>query len=309
MLAGYEAYARNALVQLRRIREGSQIEEDHMRNRQLIVRWLIANTTAIDVRKRDGKTFYVLTDRAAFREGVGRLLAEVQRIKSTGDYEAARLLVETHGVHFDPALRDEVVARVERLDLPSYTGFVMPRLEPVRDESGRDHRHRHFLPDGLRRPDAGVLGEGPGGEAQGSAGLRARRASASQAGQRSRLIARMRQLITRASSPSHRSSPVPSRPPARGEPRRLASRASPSSRPRMRGPRRPINSCVLTTAAASASPLQAMAVRALGRLERPDLVTLLLPLIDAQAAAVRAEAANALAQSRGRGPGRGAGRP
>ena len=78
----------------------------------------------------------VMTDTAAFREGVGRLLAEVQRIKGEGDYEAARKLIESYGVHFDPALRDEVVARVEGLNLPSYTGFVMPRLEPVVDASG-----------------------------------------------------------------------------------------------------------------------------------------------------------------------------
>jgi dipeptidyl-peptidase III len=136
LLAGYESYSRNALAQLRRIREGSQIEEDHMRNRQLIVHWLIANTQAVDVRRRDGKTYYVTADAEAFREGVGRLLAEVQRIKSTGDYDAARALVETYGVHFDPQLRDEVVARVDALDLPSYTGFVMPRLEPVRDDAG-----------------------------------------------------------------------------------------------------------------------------------------------------------------------------
>jgi dipeptidyl-peptidase III len=137
VLAGYEAYSRNALVQLRRMREGSQIEEDHMRNRQLVVHWLIANTSAIAVRKRDGKTFYVMTDAASFREGAGRLLAEVQRIKATGDYDAAKTLFETYGIHFDPALRDEIVARVEELKLPSYTGFVMPRLEPVCDGSGR----------------------------------------------------------------------------------------------------------------------------------------------------------------------------
>jgi dipeptidyl-peptidase III len=136
VLAEYEAYSRNALVQLRRMREGAQIEEDHMRNRQMVVRWLIANTTAIEVRNRDGKTYYVMTDADAFREGVGRLLAEVQRIKATGDYGAAAALFEAHGVHFDPALRDEVLARVEALDLPSYTGFVMPRLRPVRDEAG-----------------------------------------------------------------------------------------------------------------------------------------------------------------------------
>jgi dipeptidyl-peptidase-3 len=134
--AEYEGFARNALVQLRRIREGTTIEEDHMRNRQLIVRWLMAHTGAIETRVRDGKTYYVTTDVAAFRAGVGRLLAEVQRIKGEGDYEAARALVEDYGVHFEPALRDEVVARVDRLQLPSYTAFVMPRLEPVVDASG-----------------------------------------------------------------------------------------------------------------------------------------------------------------------------
>ena len=136
VLAEYEGYSRRAIDQLRRVRVGTDIEEDHMRCRQLIVRWLMANTSAIDVRTRDGKTYYVMTDAAAFREGVGRLASEVQRIKGEGDYEAARHLIESYGVHFDPALRDEVVARVERLNLPSYTGFVMPRLEPVVDASG-----------------------------------------------------------------------------------------------------------------------------------------------------------------------------
>ena len=132
----YEYYVRNALVQLRRVREGTQIEEDHMRNRQMIVNWLRAHTSAVDVRRRDGNTYYVMVDADAFREGVGRLLAEVQRIKGEGDVAAARELFETYGVHFDPALRDEIVARVDRLKLPSYTGFVMPRLDARRDESG-----------------------------------------------------------------------------------------------------------------------------------------------------------------------------
>jgi dipeptidyl-peptidase III len=134
--ADYEGYARNALVQLRRVREGTQLEEDHMRNRQMIVHWLMAHTSAIELRRRDGKTFYVMTDVKAFREGVGRLLADVQRIKAEGDYEAARALFDAYGVDFDPAIRDEVVSRVDRLNLPSYTGFVMPRLEPVTDDSG-----------------------------------------------------------------------------------------------------------------------------------------------------------------------------
>ena len=132
----YEAYTRNAIVQLRRVREGTQIEEDHMRNRQMMVRWLLANTKAITVRQRDGKTFYEMVDAKAFREGVGRLLAEVQRIKSEGDYAAAAKLFGDHGIHFDPKLRDEVVTRVDALKLPSYSGFVMPKLTAVRDAAG-----------------------------------------------------------------------------------------------------------------------------------------------------------------------------
>lgn len=134
--AEYESYTRNALLQLRRIREGTQIEQDHMRNRQMIVRWLMDNTTAIEPRTRDGKTFFVMTDWRAFREGVATLLAEVQRIKSEGDYEAARTLFESYGIYFDGALRDEVVERVASVGLPSYSGFVQPRLEPVVDADG-----------------------------------------------------------------------------------------------------------------------------------------------------------------------------
>jgi len=135
--AEYEAYTRNALVQLRRVREGTQIEEDHMRNRQMIVRWLMANTKGIEERTRDGKTYLVMVDPNVFREGVGRLLAEAQRIKSEGDYQAAKKLFSTYGVHFDPKLRDQVVARVDKLNLPSYYGFVMPKLTPVMGSDGQ----------------------------------------------------------------------------------------------------------------------------------------------------------------------------
>ncbi len=134
--AEYEGYTRNALVQLRRIRQGSQIEEDHMRNRQMIVHWLMASTKAIEKRERDGKTFYVMVDPAAFREGVGRLLAEVQRIKAEGDFAAAKKLFDTHGIHFDPKLRDQVLTRIKATNPPSYTGFVMPKLQPVFGASG-----------------------------------------------------------------------------------------------------------------------------------------------------------------------------
>jgi len=147
VLAEYEGYARNALAQLRRVREGTQLEEDHMRNRQMIVRWLIAHDGGMEIRRRDGpalsersesngKTYYVMTDPRAVRAGVGRLLADVQHIKAQGDYEAAKALFETYGVHFEAELRDEVVARVDRLNMPSYTGFVQPRLEATRSDDG-----------------------------------------------------------------------------------------------------------------------------------------------------------------------------
>jgi dipeptidyl-peptidase III len=132
----YEAYARQALIQLRRVREGTQLEEDHMRNRQAIVHWLMAHTTAIDINTRDAKTHYVLGDAAAFRAGVAELLGEVQRIKSEGDYQAAKTLFETYGVHFDASLRDEIVSRLDQLKLPSYTGFVMPQLQAVYASDG-----------------------------------------------------------------------------------------------------------------------------------------------------------------------------
>lgn len=132
----YEGYTRNALTQLRRIREGTTIADDHLRNRQMIVTWLMANSKAIETRQRDGKTFYVMVDAKAFREGVGRLLAEVQRIKSEGDYAAAKALFETYGTHFDAALRDQVVARAAAVNPPTYTGFVMPKLTPVTGPDG-----------------------------------------------------------------------------------------------------------------------------------------------------------------------------
>jgi dipeptidyl-peptidase-3 len=147
--AEYENYTRTPLVQLRRIREGTTIEEDHMRNRQMIVHWLMANTKAIEKRVREAKTYYVMLDPKAFREGVGRLLAEVQRIKANGDYPAARALFETYGIHFDAALRDEIVARVEKLKLPSYTGFVQPKLEAVQNADGTIRDVRITYPQDL----------------------------------------------------------------------------------------------------------------------------------------------------------------
>ena len=134
--AAYEQYTRNAMTQLRRIKSGTTIEEDHMRNRQMIVHWLMANTEAIERITKDGKTYLRVKDVEAWHVGVGRLLREVQRIKSEADRPAAQELFETYGINIDTELRDEVVARFEKLDQPSYTAFVMPKLTPTRDEQG-----------------------------------------------------------------------------------------------------------------------------------------------------------------------------
>jgi dipeptidyl-peptidase III len=133
-LQGYEAYTRNGgMVQLRRMKEGDQLEEDHMRNRQMIVRWIQAHDGGITEKSRDGKRFLVVTDAAKWHAAAGKLLSVVQRLKSTGDYEGTKKLFDAYGIKFDPKLRDEVVARYAKLDVPSYTGFVMPRLTPVRN--------------------------------------------------------------------------------------------------------------------------------------------------------------------------------
>ena len=115
---------------------GGKVEEDHMRNRQLIVHWLIAHTDAVKVEKRDGKTFYRVTGAEAFRAGSARLLAEIMRIKATGDFKAGKLLVDTYGTKVDPGLHKEVLQRMKALDLVSSSGFVMPELHLVKGADG-----------------------------------------------------------------------------------------------------------------------------------------------------------------------------
>ena len=99
-----------------------------------------------------------MTDAKAFNEGVGRLLAEVQRIKSEGDYDAAKTLFETYGIHFDPKLRDEVLARVAKLDLPSYTGVRHAPADAGQGDGWHDPRRDDLVPQGPDRADARVLG-------------------------------------------------------------------------------------------------------------------------------------------------------
>lgn len=135
-LAAYEAYTRNVMTQLRRIKSGTTIEEDHMRNRQMIVGWLAANTDAINVDVRDGKTYFRVADVDAWHKGVADLLAEVQRIKSEGDRPSAERMMKDYAININVELRDEVLRRYADLDQPAYTGFVQPELHAVTDDSG-----------------------------------------------------------------------------------------------------------------------------------------------------------------------------
>ena len=134
----YYSYMMNGLMtQLIRIAPGQQIEEAHMRNRALIARWCMAQGDIVRLVKREGKTYVEITDYEALRQLIATLLAEVQRIKSEGDYAAARQLVEQYAVKVDPVLHEEVLARYNQLNLAPYKGFINPMLLPVRDQEGR----------------------------------------------------------------------------------------------------------------------------------------------------------------------------
>ncbi len=132
----YDA-VRAAITQLRRIPTGDTIEEDHERDRQLIVNYIRDKTDAISEVKRNGKTYLEIRDFAKMRQGVGMLLAELMRIKAEGDYNAIKALIDRYGVHFDPALRDQVVARYQRLDIPTYWAGINPDLTASFNGAGK----------------------------------------------------------------------------------------------------------------------------------------------------------------------------
>ena len=148
--AAYDAFIRGALlVQLARVPRGEKLEEAHMKNRALIARWALAQGASdqvIERIERGGKTYFAVRDYVKLRKLFGRLLREVQRIKSEGDFEAARRLVEDFGVSIEPKLHDEVRARYEVLDVPPYAGFIQPRLVPI-ETAGRITDVRIEYPD------------------------------------------------------------------------------------------------------------------------------------------------------------------
>jgi dipeptidyl-peptidase-3 len=132
----YDAEVHASLVQLREVPTGETLEEDHRRGTQLIVSFIRDKTRAIEPVEREGRIYLVVKDYAKMREGVGLLLAELMRIKAEGDYAAAQTLVSRYGVRFDPAWRDQVVARYRRLDLPIFWTAVNPDLEPRFGKNG-----------------------------------------------------------------------------------------------------------------------------------------------------------------------------
>jgi dipeptidyl-peptidase-3 len=124
----YDTAALAVLTQLRRIPKGDTIEEDHQRDRALIANFIMDRTGAIEMFDRNGKTYIQVKDYQKMRTGVGQLLAELMRIKAEGDYAAIKALVEKYAVHFNPTLRDQVVARFKRLNLPTYWAGINPEL-------------------------------------------------------------------------------------------------------------------------------------------------------------------------------------
>jgi dipeptidyl-peptidase-3 len=135
--AMYDIAARVSLVQLRRIPRGDTIEEDHQRGRALIANFVKDRTGAIEQFDRDGKTYVRVKDYQRMREGVGQLLGELMRIKAEGDYDAIKALIDKYGVHFDPKLRDQVIARYKQLNLPTYWAGINPELTADLDANGK----------------------------------------------------------------------------------------------------------------------------------------------------------------------------
>ena len=136
--AQYYSYMLNGLLtQLVRIEPGRQIEEAHMRNRALIARWCLSQGDAMMLVERNGKTYLKIDDYEQLRVLVGKLLAEIQRIKSEGDYEAARQLVEHYAITVEPKLHNEVLERYRKLNLAPYKGFINPVLLPVLGQDGQ----------------------------------------------------------------------------------------------------------------------------------------------------------------------------
>jgi dipeptidyl-peptidase-3 len=133
----YDGAARVMLTQLARNPKGETLEEDHQRDRQLIAKYIMDKTGAIVLETRNGKTYAVVKDYDKMHRGVGMLLAELMRIKAEGDYPAIKALIDKYGVHFDAKLRDEILQRYSKLDLPTYWTGINADLTAKFDGGGK----------------------------------------------------------------------------------------------------------------------------------------------------------------------------
>ena len=127
------------MTQLNRIELGKDVEEAHMRNRQLIAKWVLEHgkkDKVVELVKKGGKTYVKINDYKKMRQLIGQLLGEIQRIKSEGDYEGGKKLIDTYAVKIDPKLHKEIITRFSKLDIPPYRGFVNPVFKPVYNDKG-----------------------------------------------------------------------------------------------------------------------------------------------------------------------------
>ena len=136
-MAGYDNYMMNGLMtQLTRLKPGEQLEEAHMRNRQTVARWAYEKGkkgSVVEFVKNNGKTYVRINDYNKLRDLFGQLLREIQRIKSEGDFNGGKSLVETYGVKVDPVLHKEILERYKLLNIKPYKGFIQPRLVAAMD--------------------------------------------------------------------------------------------------------------------------------------------------------------------------------
>jgi dipeptidyl-peptidase-3 len=132
----YRGYARMDLVRLRTVKKGDRLEKDHARARHMVVSYLKDKTKVIETVEKDGKVYLVVKDINGMRQGVGEILSLIMRIKAEGDYQEAKKLVEKYGIKINPEWRDQVIKRVEAIDLPDHYALVMPSLKLVKDKDG-----------------------------------------------------------------------------------------------------------------------------------------------------------------------------
>jgi len=155
----YRGYARMDLVRLRTVKKGDRLEKDHARARHMVVSYLRDKTKVIETVEKDGKVYLVVKDINGMRQGVGEILSLIMRIKAEGDYQEAKKLVEKYGIKINPEWRDQVIKRVEAIDLPDHYALVMPNLGLIKDKDGNISDVRISYPQDFMRQQLGYSGK------------------------------------------------------------------------------------------------------------------------------------------------------